>query len=52
MTSRDEKRRELALRMAVEVASHQQVGKYNGDTVVNVADIFEKYLKSGKPEKA
>ena len=50
MKSTAEKRRELALTLAVELAANQQVQSYKGQTVVNIADMFESYLKEGKPE--
>ncbi|WP_136032497.1 hypothetical protein [Microbacterium sp. PF5] len=40
-----ERRRFAALDFSVRLASAQQVGKYDGDIVVNIAKKFEGYLE-------
>lgn len=45
-----EGRRLTALSLAVKVAAEQQVGKYDGEIVVNIAEEFEKYLKGDDTE--
>jgi hypothetical protein len=45
LVEESEERRELALGFAVQLASSQQVGKYDGDIVVNIATKFESFLK-------
>lgn len=36
--------RVTALSLATQIAAHQQVGKYDGNVVVHIAAVFEKYL--------
>lgn len=40
----DRRTREIALSHAVTVASQQQVQKYSGGVIVNIAKAFEDYL--------
>lgn len=39
--------RKFALKQAVKVSSRQQVGKYDGTVIVNVANCFYEFLKDG-----
>lgn len=46
-TSNDEERRAHALDQAVRIAAAQQIGKYDGVIIVNIAKEFETFLKGG-----